>query len=165
VRITDAQLIAHVGCGAVDDVGCCVFCELIRARLRRAVAKAGEAPKADAVRLSPDAENRERIQQLEAEIQRLTDALKTDTFREALEYIRDNDPDCQCDHADDFCCARPGSAATTFCARCIAALALDALSPSVGEFGCASAIPTDSERETKDCESALPETPHEKSKP
>lgn len=28
------RLIEHVGCGTVDDMGCCVFCDQIRARLR-----------------------------------------------------------------------------------------------------------------------------------
>ena len=33
-RIGIDKLIAHVGCGTVDDMGCCVLCELIRARLK-----------------------------------------------------------------------------------------------------------------------------------
>ena len=36
------------------------------------------------------------------------------------------------------------------------------LLPLVGEAGCASAIPTDSERKPKDSASILTETPHEK---
>lgn len=44
MKISDDKLIQHVGCGAVDDVGCCVFCDLIRARLKRdAVSRASNS--------------------------------------------------------------------------------------------------------------------------
>lgn len=36
MKISTDKLIKHVGCGTVDDVGCCVLCELIRGRLSSA---------------------------------------------------------------------------------------------------------------------------------
>lgn len=36
----------------------------------------------------------------------------------ALQWIRDNDPDCQCEHDNEDCCAEQSSG---FCARCLAA--------------------------------------------
>lgn len=44
----------------------------------------------------------------------------------ALEHIRDADPDCQCEHDDEDCCALQPYG---FCARCIAAVALGAHPP------------------------------------
>jgi hypothetical protein len=45
---------------------------------------------------------------------------------EALERLRDDDPDCQCDdHRSPDCCGNPEVAGSVgFCARCIAGIAL-----------------------------------------
>jgi hypothetical protein len=44
MKISLQKLIAHVGCGSVDDAGACVYCDLIRQHLRAQIGSGTEAP-------------------------------------------------------------------------------------------------------------------------
>lgn len=61
MRIKTQTLIAHVGCGTVDEMGCCVLCNLIRARLSAGLPEAGELKGSDAVPTLPESENKELL--------------------------------------------------------------------------------------------------------